>query len=193
MIFVKNPELGKVKTRLAKTIGAERALRVYKKLLAQTNRIANNVNADKAVFYSEYADDFDMWDDHVFQKYVQQGNNLGERMYNAFKRAFGKGYKHVCIIGSDCYELKSWNIEEAFYMLEMKNAVIGPSEDGGYYLLGLNTLDEKFFVNKKWSTEDVFLDTLLDIQKLKLSYSLLETLSDVDYEEDLGELKKLIE
>lgn len=192
MIFVKNPELGKVKTRLASTIGKEKALKVYKTLLAHTCTIVNSISFDKAVFYSDSITHNDLWDNEMFQKYLQEGEDLGEKMLSAFTFTFAIGYKNVVIIGSDCIELTVKIIEEAFELLRSNDVVIGPAKDGGYYLLGMNKLYKELFQNKKWSSENVLLDTVIDLKKINVPYKLLKTLSDVDREEDLGELKKLI-
>ncbi|MBL4625182.1 MAG: TIGR04282 family arsenosugar biosynthesis glycosyltransferase [Flavobacteriales bacterium] len=190
IIFVRNPELGKVKTRLAKTLGDKRALEIYRDLLRYTNNITMGSSSDKAVFYSHFIDDYDGWSNVAYQKYVQEGGvDLGARMDNAFELMFDKGYENVVIIGSDCLELTTDGLDEAFYALEEHDIVIGPAKDGGYYLLGMKKRHSEFFKNKKWSTENVFLDTLLDIRKLGLSYQVLDTLSDVDYEEDLEQVE----
>lgn len=193
MIFVKNPEQGKVKTRLAQSIGDEKALKIYRTLLNKTATISSTVRSDKAVFYSEFVDDDDLWNNYFYQKYYQEGDGLGDRMKNAFSLAFEKGYNQVLIIGSDCYELTSAIIEQAFELLDEKEVAIGPASDGGYYLLGMHKLHKELFLNKKWSSENVLLDTLLDLKEKNISYGLLETLSDVDYEEDLASLKNLID
>jgi len=190
MIFAKNPEIGKVKTRLAKTIGDKKALMIYLKLLEHTHAIADRVFADKAIFYSEKVQDFDILDYYKFPKFLQKGKDLGDKMERAFGQAFGQDYEKVIIIGSDCFELSTEIIEDAFTALDDHNVVIGPAQDGGYYLLGMDRHYPHLFKGKNWSTEDVFLDTLLDVKKLKLSYSILPTLNDVDEEKDLGELRK---
>ena len=199
MVFVKNPELGKVKTRLASTIGEEKALEVYKALLAHTCTIVNPIGPtcrtdkfDKAVFYSDSITHNDLWNDERFQKYLQEGEDLGEKMLNAFALAFNRGYDKVVVIGSDCPQLTAEIIGKSFESLNFNEVVIGPAKDGGYYLLGMNKLYKELFQNKKWSSENVLLDTLIDLKKTNISYTLLETLSDVDREEDLGELRKLI-
>ena len=189
MVFAKNPDPGKVKTRLAKTIGEDKALAIYLKLLEHTYSIADKVFADKAVFYSDRVEEFDILDYYKFPKFLQKGNDLGERMDRAFGEAFAQGYEKVVIIGSDCYELTSEIIEDAFKLLDEINVVLGPASDGGYYLLGMDRHYSHLFRDKKWSTPDVLLDTILDTKKLKLSYTLLPTLTDVDEEKDLGALK----
>jgi len=190
---VKNPELGKVKTRLAKTIGDENALLIYQLLLEQTFQVTLPVLAEKKVYYSEYIQNIDQFNELVYDKHVQEGEELGEKMYNAFKDSFGEWAQKVIIIGSDCFELNSGIIEEAFKALEINDYVLGPADDGGYYLLGMKELNKSVFENKEWSTENVFLDTLLDIQSQGKTHYLLPTLSDVDTEEDLGDLRKYIE
>lgn len=192
MIFVRNPEAGRVKKRLAATLGNEKALAVYKKLLLHTCEIASAVDSDRGVFYSEFIDEHDLFPSTAFTRFIQEGNDLGERMSNAFRLAFDKQYTPVVIIGSDCYELTSDIVEQAFCWLEEKDAVIGPAEDGGYYLLGMNSFIGELFKGKEWSCENVLVDTLLDLQKNGISYELLPTLSDVDREEDLGRLKEML-
>lgn len=195
LIFVKNPVKGTVKTRLAKTIGDEGALKIYEALLRRTRAVANEIeNIDKAIFYSDIIEDDDLFDKHDYQKFAQTGNDLGERMYDAFKQSFSNRYFRVVLIGSDCYTITPEIIQQAFRALREKDVVIGPAEDGGYYLIGMRRLIPKFFRDKAWSTSDVFLDTLLDVKEEGYSYEILPTLSDIDREEDLPkELRKLLD
>jgi rSAM/selenodomain-associated transferase 1 len=187
ILFTKNPELGKVKTRLAKTIGNEKALEIYKKLLVHTQEIVTPVQADKFVFYSDSITVEDQWNAGSFHKKVQDGDDLGKRMAHAFQEIFRLDYESVCIIGSDCYELTSAIIEKAFLALETNETVIGPTFDGGYYLLGMNQFHETVFNNKTWSTDTVYMDTITDFKNLNLSISTLNKLSDIDEEKDLPE------
>lgn len=187
IIFVKNPELGKCKTRLAATIGNEKALNFYKNMLIKTKEVVENVNADKAVYYSSYIDENDLWSNQPpFYKYIQsQYSDLGIKMKVSFEEAFRVGYESVCIIGSDCFALDEKVIEQAFNTLDRQDAVLGPSNDGGYYLLGMNQLYAALFKNKEWSTDIVTPKTIQDFKRLKLEYSLLDELTDIDNEEDL--------
>jgi rSAM/selenodomain-associated transferase 1 len=189
IIFVKNPELGKVKTRLASTIGDEKALYIYKLLLEQTFQVTLPVLAEKKLYYSEFVQNIDQFNDLVYEKHIKNGDGLGDKMYNAMKHSFGEWADKVVLIGSDCFELNSGIIEEAFKALEESDYVLGPAKDGGYYLIGMKALNLEIFQNKEWSTENVFLDTLLDIKNQEKSHYLLPTLSDVDTEEDLGGLR----
>lgn len=192
IIFVKNPELGKCKTRLASTIGDEKALNFYKNMLERTKLLAENVTADKAVYYSSYIEEADLWPNRPpFRKYLQiPEDDLGIKMLSAFEEAFDAGYESVCIIGSDCYALDEVVIEKAFTALEQHDAVLGPSNDGGYYLLGMNQLHAALFSNKEWSTESVASDSIEDFKNLNLDYHLLEELVDIDNEEDLNSIPK---
>ncbi len=185
IILTKNPELGKVKTRLAKTIGDAKALEVYKKLVLHTCKISESLHVDKFVFYSDRIIVDDVWDNHLFSKALQHGGNLGNRMHAAFEQIFNLGYQSVCIIGSDCYELTSDGIGDAFLQLETSDCVLGPTFDGGYYLLGLNNLQRQLFQNIEWSTETVFDATLAICKKLHLSTSFITKLNDVDVENDV--------
>ena len=183
MTFTRNPELGKVKTRLAKGIGEKAALEVYIKLLEHTESVLQKINTDKCVWYSVSVRQNDIWPDDSYQKKAQFGKDLGERMLNAFEDAFQQKYEKVIIIGSDLYDLRPKHIEEAIEALNSNDIVLGPAQDGGYYLLGMNTLHKKAFAPKNWGTETVLADTLKDLDKQKIH--LLETLNDIDHAEDL--------
>jgi len=192
LIFTRNPELGKAKTRLAKTVGDETALEIYKFLLERTKQIASEVkSADKAVYYSVKIRENDIWNANTFQKHQQVGEDLGIRMLNAFKNGFEAGYQKVLIIGSDLYDLSSTNIEKAFAALDENDVVIGPAEDGGYYLLGMNSLQEKVFKNKEWGTETVRKDTLTDLNHKKVK--LLAFKNDIDVYEDIIDIPEIMD
>lgn len=182
IIFTRNPELGKVKTRLAKSVGDEKALEIYKFLLQRTKEITLQIDCDKTVFYSQEIAQNDIWSDE-FSKELQTGDDLGEKMQNAFKSAFAKGYEKAVVIGSDLYDLEPHHISEAFEKLNSSNAVIGPAQDGGYYLLGLKEVYPSIFQNKEWGTSTVRKDTLNDLEKV--SVHLLEELNDVDVIDDI--------
>ena len=189
IIFTRNPELGKCKTRLAKTIGDKAALDVYNFLLNYTSQIAKHVDADRFVFYSESIDPDDLWKPENFNKCIQKGIDLGERMLNAFQDIFDMNYKQVVIIGSDLLDLSSEIIEDAFHKLDSNDIVIGPAFDGGYYLLGMNELISEIFSNKEWGTSSVFEHTINNLQKHKVS--VLKELNDIDTFEDLKHYEQL--
>ena len=186
IIFIRNPELGKVKTRLAKSVGDESALNIYKFLLNHTLEITKNLKVDKYVFYSENIHRDDIWDSEIFRKKLQTGNNLGEKMNNAFSELFGIGYEKVMIVGSDIFELQQNDIEAAYESLNTNQLVIGPAKDGGYYLLGMKKLHPQLFQNKKWGTSTVLEETLNDLEEEK--YVLLEERNDVDFFSDIKDV-----
>ncbi|MGB3848428.1 MAG: TIGR04282 family arsenosugar biosynthesis glycosyltransferase [Tunicatimonas sp.] len=185
LIFVKNPRLGKVKTRLAATVGDRQALRIYLKLLERTRAITQPLSVVKTVYYTPEILTDDLWDSAHYQKAQQREGDLGERMHEAFRQGFAQGYQRICIIGSDCYELSTTIIKQAFDQLATHDVVIGPSTDGGYYLLGMNRLYSPLFTYKAWSTSTVKEDTLRDVTALHLRHFTLPTLTDVDDEDDL--------
>ena len=190
IIFYRNPQVGKVKTRLAATVGDQKALDVFRQLSLHIKSITENLPQHKIVFYSDFMDLIDMWPNAHYLKALQQGEGLGERMKAAFDAAFETGYTSVCIIGTDCYELTSEIIGRGFDALNTADVVIGPARDGGYYLLGMNRLYPAVFEHKQWSTDTVFRDTIRDFDLLGLKYVILPVLSDVDKEDDLpAELK----
>jgi len=186
IIFVKNPVLGNVKTRLAGVLGEAIALNIYQILLKHTCLITSGVFADKYVFYSEYINHDDLWKGEVYKKELQDGNDLGERMKNAFEMLFQKGYREVVIIGSDCYDLTEEIIMIAFDRLKQKDVVLGPAKDGGYYLLGMKVFIPQLFTGKSWSTKKVLRETLTDIKSLNYSVYELPVLNDVDNPEDIS-------
>lgn len=187
MVFVRNARIGRVKTRLASRIGDEAALELYIRMLEYTAAMTSSVKADKAVFYSDFIDEVDEFDSKRFQKFLQFGSDLGERMKNAFVKGFGREYRQIIIIGSDCMELTEHILAQAFLELETHDAVIGPAKDGGYYLLGMKKLHSSLFEEMQWSTENVFLDTLLKLKKDNLTYAVLPELRDIDEYEDIPE------
>lgn len=186
IIFIKNPVLGTVKTRLAESIGEAKALRVYQHLLDKTQQVTTPVNAHKLLFYSDHIDSNDQWPNKVFEKHTQQGHNLGDKMYHALKDALKKSTK-VVIVGSDCNELTTAMIEKAFLELDNHDVVLGPAKDGGYYLLGLKQVVPGIFSNVEWSTNKVLRQTIERLDKLSKNYFLLEELNDIDTLQDLNE------
>ncbi len=186
LIFTRNPELGKGKRRLAATIGDQAALDIYKYLLDHTVTITKNLYAEKQVYYSEEIWEDDIWDNKKFAKKLQSGDDLGARMANAFQEGFQNEYQKIIIIGSDMLDLSQEDLEAAFKALEKNDFVIGPAEDGGYYLLGMKKFMPELFKNKSWGTETVLKDTLADLENE--TTTLFETKNDVDYYEDIKDI-----
>ncbi len=181
LIFVKNPELGKVKTRLAADIGDQQALQAYIELSNYTKRVVTDVDiaTDKYVFYSHTIDTKDIWPNHLFRKKLQIGSDLGERMANASKSLLPP-YDQLIIIGTDCGVLTQKIISKAFDELNNYDLVLGPTEDGGYYLVGMSGDHTFVFEQIHWSTEKVLEQSLHRIQLHSKSVKLLTTLYDID-------------
>ena len=186
IVFVKNNIIGKVKTRLAKTVGDNKAFEVYKQLIDITEECSLKVDSDKHIYFSEKVIN-SKWVDEL--KFVQQGNSLGDRMSNAFENGFKQGYEKVILIGSDLPEISPSIIQEGFDKLEKSEVVFGPAEDGGYYLIGMKKSRKFIFENKPWSETGLLEITLDELGKQDVSFYLLQTLNDIDTFEDLKSSK----
>ena len=187
LIFIRNPELGKCKTRLAAKVGDQNALAIYNFLSAHTVSITKNLNVSKEVHYSVAIIENDIWKDSIFDKKLQIGNDLGIRMQNAFKRGFAKGYQNIIIIGSDMYDINTADLEDAFKQLDQYDYVIGPAEDGGYYLLGMKFFNPEVFYDKEWGTNTVLNKTLETLENRKTK--LLQPKNDVDNYNDIKNIE----
>jgi hypothetical protein len=187
LIFTRNPELGKCKTRLASKVGDQAALDIYRFLLRHTQSITQAVDASKQVHYSEEIWEADIWESLIYGKRLQKGKDLGERMENAFREGFKAGFKKIVVIGSDMHDLSTQDLEEAFRALDRHDYVIGPAADGGYYLLGMRALHSPLFKNKSWGTHTVLEETLQHLKNKNTK--LLKTKNDVDLYEDIAHLK----
>ena len=185
IIFVRNPVLGKVKTRLAQTMGDEEALKVYKALLLKTHETVQEINCDKYIFYHDNIGHNDSWPASIYKKELQVTGTLGEKMTAAARQIFDKGYEKLLIIGSDCYALTAAIIETAFAQLSNVDVVIGPATDGGYYLIGQSRFIPALFALKEWSTPQVLQDTLAICSANSIPVYQLPMLSDVDEEKDI--------
>lgn len=182
IVFVKNIKLGKVKTRLAKTIGNQGAFDVYTELVSVTEQATQKLKADKRIYFSESIVET-QWNSH--EKFVQEGVDLGERMKNAFIKGFNDGYNRIVLIGSDLPDIESKHIEAGLNKLKETKVVFGPAEDGGYYLIGLSKMHECVFDNKPWSQTNLLEETLTELEDNKITFSTLEVLNDIDTIEDL--------
>lgn len=192
LVFQKNADRGKVKTRLAQTVGPDEALRIYELLTAHTHQIIAQVPAQKWLFYSDrYEATFE--EHHDYQIRVQRGDDLGQRMCNAFADVFTADATQALIIGTDCPGLNAEILREAYSALELYDVVAGPAADGGYYLLGMKRLYATLFAGKNWSTATVLADTLNDAQRLGLTTHQLPVLSDIDTEADWNTTRHLLE
>lgn len=183
IVFVRNPEPGKVKTRLAASVGDEAALAIYLELLQITRQVALSVEAERYLWYSHFIDEGDKWPSSDFTKKLQQGDDLGSRMAFAFSESL-KDHDKAVIIGSDCPYLTPALIEEGFDALDDHDFVIGPATDGGYYLLGMRQFVPEIFQDIQWSTDSVCGETIRKIGQAGARYHLLPVRTDIDEIED---------
>lgn len=196
IIFVKYPEPGSVKSRLGVSIGKDQAAQIYSCFVKTLLSNLAEENYKTYIFFSppEKAKEIKKWLGQEYTFVAQYGNGLGLRMYNAFDHVFGNGAEQAVIIGTDIPLIENKNIIDAFTALKEKDCVIGPAYDGGYYLLGLNSLRAELFALKEYSTDKVFENTMAKAQKLGLNVEVLDRRFDVDTIDDLRmlnqELKK---
>ncbi|MDG1730154.1 MAG: TIGR04282 family arsenosugar biosynthesis glycosyltransferase [Algibacter sp.] len=182
IVFVKNIKLGKVKTRLAKTIGNQGAFEVYSKLVEVTEKATEDLSVDRRIYFSDAIVKTAWKNDY---KAVQHGIDLGERMKNAFKKGFEDGYNRIALIGSDLPDIKTSHINNGLNALKQNEVVFGPAEDGGYYLIGLSKMHNFVFENKPWSRSNLLEKTLSELKENSVTFTTLDTLNDIDTYEDL--------
>ncbi|TFV97741.1 glycosyltransferase [Algoriphagus kandeliae] len=192
IIFQKNPEKGRVKTRLAADIGEDQALEVYLKLCEICYKTCNSYPADKFLFFDSYLPSDIIPGAEGFQYLIQDAGDLGNKMNEALQRILGKGYEKVVLIGTDCPELTSEHLKQAFEYLEYNDVVLGPALDGGYYLVGVKNKVPEIFDGIPWSTNEVLKKTIKKCTSIGLSYKSLTELSDLDTLDDWNRLKYLI-
>jgi rSAM/selenodomain-associated transferase 1 len=183
IVFVKNIVLGKVKTRLAKTIGHTGAFNVYKQLFDITLNETLKLDCTRHIYFSDVILN-EPWPND--SKFVQSGFDLGERMANAFKKGFELGYQNIILIGSDLPDISDTIINSGFSELRKHNTVFGPALDGGYYLVGMNQFTPQIFKNKTWSQPGLLDDTLKELGRLNLSTGKTKPLNDIDNIDDLN-------
>jgi len=190
IIFIKYPLAGKVKTRLAKDVGESEAARIYSQM-AKTiiENTSDPESYNTIIFYDppEKEQEIKHWIEKTELQYLPQtGNTLGDRISSAFMKVYSSGADKAVIIGSDCIDVNRETINEAMGSLQDVDVVLGPAEDGGYYLLGLKRHIPEILQEIDWSTDRVLGQTLEKIKEKKLKYELLKTLKDIDTVEDLN-------
>lgn len=190
IIFTRYPEIGKTKTRLIPAIGAEKSANLQRlmteKTLNSIELLTNIIDVEVNIYFQGGNKELmQQWLGDKYNFYPQIEGDLGEKMYSAFKDNFDKKNEQIIIIGVDCLELSIDILQEAFLALNNHDLIIGKALDGGYYLLGLNTLEKSLFDNIKWGTNQVFYQTMSIVQKLNYITYQLPVLRDVDRSEDL--------
>jgi len=192
LFFVKHPQRGKVKTRLAAVIGDDSAVSVYKNMVEQMlPKLKKGTFPLYICFFPKNAQKpIEHWLGKQYCYVPQKGKDLGERMRNGLAEAFSMGYKRVVLIGSDIPGLRIKYINEAFKSLKEMDAVIGPAYDGGYYLIGFKekTFSPQIFEGIAWGTKNVFNETMKTLKRIRRVVHILPYQRDIDTAEDLRPL-----
>lgn len=195
ILFAKDPVEGQVKTRLRSLLDNPATLSLYRHFLGDSiEKICSIAEGDRFIGIASdpktgYFDDVSR--SHPVQLFVQEGGNLGERMRRAFEDRFKEGYERVVIIGADSPTLPTAYIEQA--LKSEKEVVIGPSTDGGYYLIGMRGKVTDIFEGVHWGTDRVLSETLNVLKDRRAEAELLPVWYDVDLPEDLRFLKTHLE
>lgn len=201
LLFVKSPEHGPVKSRLAQVVGVKIACELYRNFVSDILETLADVTAGerydlRVCFYPAGAGEgIRTWLGARFTCMPQEGRDLGERMNHAFQSGFAAGYRRMLILGSDTPDLTPDIIREGFQHLDRHAAVIGPAHDGGYYLLGFRskTFIPAIFEGIPWSTERVFEETMAAFRRAGAEVAVLPPWRDVDTLADLQALQKRCE
>lgn len=185
VIFVKNARRGHVKTRLASSLGEDKALAIYLALCERVRNVCLGFFGKCYVYYSEYIpSEPDLWEDDFFIKRKQDPViDLGLRMKAACNELLPV-HSSVILIGTDIPHLTTNILEESILLLENTDVVLGPSDDGGYYLIGMKKTNDYLFQNMTWSIDTVLSESIQRINMNKMTYNLLKTLSDIDTADD---------
>lgn len=194
VIFVKYPEKGKVKSRLVLGDDDGHVADLYHCFIEDLlGRVSSGDYRFLIAFEPpEKEKDFIEHFGKGFSYMPQTGADLGKRMHNAFACCFAEGFRSVVLIGSDSPDLPLEIIEEAFDSLKSYKAVIGPTWDGGYYLIGFSkdSFSEVFFENIVWSTDSVYAETIRRFEQEGISFRVLPKWRDIDTVNDLKALLK---
>lgn len=192
VLFVKMPEKGRVKSRLALHIGEDVAVGLYENMVLDVIDMLKRGRFPFRICYTppEARDQMTGWLGKGYDYLPQTGGHLGDRMEEAFAAVFSTGIEEALLIGSDIPGLTTGVIEEAFASLSTKDAVIGPADDGGYYLIGFrkNTFFPGIFHDMVWSTGTVFRETLDRLHEASVTLRVLPAMTDIDTLEDLRTL-----
>jgi hypothetical protein len=189
IVFAREPLPGKVKTRLAASLGNEISAEIYEGMLREVLQAACQLNdVDTVVYWSARKESLPLLaEQYKCRSRLQTGVDLGQRMQAAFEEMFLDDYSSCCIIGSDAPDLPVAYIREAYRFLDAQDTdvVLGPSRDGGYYLLGMKQVMPRLFANITWSSPVVLEQSLAAAMKAGLSTTLLPEWQDIDTLDDL--------
>jgi rSAM/selenodomain-associated transferase 1 len=198
LVFAKTPKPGKVKTRLLTAVSAEAAAALHEACIVDTMRLAKKMRGcDVLVFAAGGTGYFlkqlrKQGSGARLRVLPQRGAELGARMESAFRKCFAMGYREVMVIGTDTPWMGTERVRRAFAELKANDVVVGPAEDGGYYLLGMRKFVREIFRGIPWSTERVLELTLQVIARVKLREKLLRRDFDLDRPEDLARAARML-
>lgn len=197
VVMTKAPEPGQSKTRLVPPLSFDDAAELARALLIdQLDHLANFSSAQLFIAFTPQtaAGFFEAYAVQGYSCFLQQGNSLGERMRHAFEHLFDHGLRNVVLIGSDLPTIPVAFFEQAYGWLDDggTDLVLGPSVDGGYYLIGMSRLIPDVFEGIAWSRDDVLVRTTEKIIVLGLKYKLLPLFYDIDTVADLSRLSQQI-
>jgi rSAM/selenodomain-associated transferase 2/rSAM/selenodomain-associated transferase 1 len=190
IIFTRYPEPGKVKTRLIPVLGKEGAASLHQAMTERTLMWAKSLSRKKPDLIEIWFEGgnrqrMEEWLGPEFNYFPQGGGDLGERMARAFQENFQRGKKEVVLVGADCPELTTFHGQAAFDALKNHDLVLGPTNDGGYYLIGLKRMVPKIFRSVAWGTDTVHHETQERAKNKGISVKNLNILHDVDVPQDL--------
>ena len=194
IVFAREPLPGTVKTRLASSIGHQRAAEIYENMLQEVLKTTRQLRDIDAVVYWACPEESlpILAERYQCTSRRQKQGDLGQRMQSAFEDMFADGCDTCCIIGSDAPDLPIAHVREAYRLLEMPHpdVIFGPSRDGGYYLLGLRQVCPLLFTNISWSSSAVLGQSLAAALAAGLSTTLLPEWQDIDTVEDLRDFQE---
>lgn len=199
VIVARYPQAGTTKTRLARSLGDEETVRLYRAFLTDlAHRFGGQPAYDLHWAYTTAKVDYTAFMAELAPSSVlhmrffpQEGDGLGERLYNAFRQTYAQGYERTVLIGSDSPQISADTIAEASRALDRADVVLGPAEDGGYYMIAMSK-PHNIFQDIPMSTDRVLRMTVELAQRQGLEVSLQETLFDIDELSDLARLAQLL-
>ena len=196
IVFVKAPRLRQVKTRLQPELTAEQSLQLYRAIVEGiVTRMRSNNAWDIKIFFTpaEALAEITAWLGDLLDYFPQQGDNLGDKMHHAIAECLHQGYEKVVLVGSDIPTLDVDTVLQAFSCLSECDVVIGPTDDGGYYLIGMKSSHTRLFENIYWSTDQVLQQSIQQARKLELQIKQLKVLFDIDTHHDVEKLWKMVQ
>lgn len=199
VIVARYPQAGTTKTRLARSLGDEETVRLYRAFLTDlASRFAGQAGYDLHWAYTPAGVDYKAFLAELAPSLVrhmrffpQEGDGLGKRLHNAFRQTYAQGYERTVLIGSDSPQLSADTIIEASRALDRVGVVLGPAEDGGYYMIAMRRPHDVFH-DIPMSTDAVLRMTVELALRQGLEVSLQETLFDIDELSDLARLAQLL-